>query len=921
MTKKMNFNAVLFIAVIMLSVGTLFCQTSAGNRHNEITEQYLASHPLQNFNREDFGFDETTGIYRISNPVDLFPKSDGKQRPKYLSKGNDLFGFTTPIPPSGTGTQTDPYIIENLGNLRWLSEEGYEAGAWTNKYFLQTADINATETAGWNEGDGYLPIGSEFFPFRGNYDGNGFYINNLTINVPVFEYWDEQVETGFFGRIEFSTLKNMNLQNVDISGWSWIGGFVGVAQHSTIENCFISGEIVSKGNVQLFSTVGGVAGAMSNTHIKDCFSSSNIISNTPHLTLYNAVGGIVGTAHSSNIEKSISMGDVIDSDYAGYVGGIIGYSVATTIKECISIGNVSAEGQEVQFAGGIAGVVLEGSNIISCFSSGNVIASSKGNLHFKSVAAGGIAGIVVSNNIIRYCYSEGTVEARSLETDMINAGGVAGGIESSTIEYSYSKNSLYSNLRAGGIVSNITNNSIVRNSYFKGSIITDFPNLAGGLSGELWTGSIIQNCYATAIGEFTAFGLVGIVETDTSISNSFWDIDTTGIDTAFGLNNGTATNCVGHTTIEMKMQESYTGWDFEDIWDIQPEINIGYPFLRGLPIPVELLPVVNLSAGVDGNEVVLLWEAPEFRMENCIHTYPPASTEASSGTTWGRIITTFIGYEVYRDNVLLTSTPISELTFTDSDVENGVYVYGVLVVYAEGRSEVVKIEVIVDTLSLPNPVVLLTPENEAADVELRPVFTWTLPTEGGVIAGLRFYVESEHIMPSPLRDCFVGNSSKEPRNDDKSGYSTILPADTTEYTLEIVLEYETTYNWYIIAFNQYGDSIDNQVFSFMTKEFVSEKDESALPLRTELLSNFPNPFNPETIIRFNLAVDSMVSIDIYNIRGQKIKSLLNDFRISGEYQVIWEGTDNFGRSVGSGVYFYRMTTDDYRETKRMLMIK
>ena len=90
---------------------------------------------------------------------------------------------------------------------------------------------------------------------------------------------------------------------------------------------------------------------------------------------------------------------------------------------------------------------------------------------------------------------------------------------------------------------------------------------------------------------------------------------------------------------------------------------------------------------------------------------------------------------------------------------------------------------------------------------------------------------------------------------------------------------------------------------------------------TRLNGNFPNPFNPETTISFDLAVESIVLIDIYNIRGQKIRTLLNSMLDMGEHTVIWNGKDDNGRDVSSGLYFYRMMTDDYTAMKRMILMK
>ncbi|MCL2065058.1 MAG: choice-of-anchor J domain-containing protein [Candidatus Cloacimonetes bacterium] len=101
----------------------------------------------------------------------------------------------------------------------------------------------------------------------------------------------------------------------------------------------------------------------------------------------------------------------------------------------------------------------------------------------------------------------------------------------------------------------------------------------------------------------------------------------------------------------------------------------------------------------------------------------------------------------------------------------------------------------------------------------------------------------------------------------------------------------------------------------------NELEPGITPIRTELLGNYPNPFNPETIINFTLSKEAPVVIDIYNIRGQKVRELTNDIYTSGSHQVIWNGTDDNGRAVSSGVYFYQLNADNVSSTRRMVLMK
>lgn len=98
-----------------------------------------------------------------------------------------------------------------------------------------------------------------------------------------------------------------------------------------------------------------------------------------------------------------------------------------------------------------------------------------------------------------------------------------------------------------------------------------------------------------------------------------------------------------------------------------------------------------------------------------------------------------------------------------------------------------------------------------------------------------------------------------------------------------------------------------------------EKD--LIPDKTILYANYPNPFNPETRIAFYLAEETKVKLEIYNIRGQLIRTLMNEIRPAGEGYVVWDGTDEENRGVASGVYLYRFTAGIHTGLKKMLFLK
>ncbi len=93
------------------------------------------------------------------------------------------------------------------------------------------------------------------------------------------------------------------------------------------------------------------------------------------------------------------------------------------------------------------------------------------------------------------------------------------------------------------------------------------------------------------------------------------------------------------------------------------------------------------------------------------------------------------------------------------------------------------------------------------------------------------------------------------------------------------------------------------------------------PEYNTVLSNYPNPFNPSTTIAFTIPTDGCVTLEVFNIKGQKVKSLLDRRMEKGEHAITWHGDDDSGKSCSSGVYLYRMKAGDATKTSRMLLMK
>ncbi|MBI9031834.1 T9SS type A sorting domain-containing protein [bacterium] len=117
-------------------------------------------------------------------------------------------------------------------------------------------------------------------------------------------------------------------------------------------------------------------------------------------------------------------------------------------------------------------------------------------------------------------------------------------------------------------------------------------------------------------------------------------------------------------------------------------------------------------------------------------------------------------------------------------------------------------------------------------------------------------------------------------------------------------------------------SIEDEITSYLTRDFlsiVSNSDSDLVPAYN--LRNYPNPFNPQTTISFNILKAGFVSLTVYNILGQKVTSLINAFKETGDHQIVWKGLDDNGHDVASGVYLYRIQVGKESKTKKMILMK
>ena len=136
-----------------------------------------------------------------------------------------------------------------------------------------------------------------------------------------------------------------------------------------------------------------------------------------------------------------------------------------------------------------------------------------------------------------------------------------------------------------------------------------------------------------------------------------------------------------------------------------------------------------------------------------------------------------------------------------------------------------------------------------------------------------------------------------------------LPVHQSEY-----LVYEDSQNDYV-----YKRIHSNE--QFYSKVLLSADENQIIPNKHSLRQNYPNPFNPITNIAYSIPETEKVNLSIFNIKGQIVKTLVNETKQSGYYSVRWNGTNNSGIKVASGLYFYKLSAGKTILNKKMILLK
>ena len=271
---------------------------------------------------------------------------------------------------------------------------------------------------------------------------------------------------------------------------------------------------------------------------------------------------------------------------------------------------------------------------------------------------------------------------------------------------------------------------------------------------------------------------------------------------------------------------------------------------------------------------------------------PPQNLQAevinvnSISLTWNPGERELLSYKVYRDGEFIaevSNVPFPTTCYLDEELDAGVYSYYVIAVYDEGESD--------PSEEVTEEIILFAPTNLTADNQGNNiVLMWDAPTREFMHYNI---YRNDEFLDTATSVFYVDTNVP-------SGY----------------------YEYYITAV--YSGNHESEPSNTATVQHT-DTENNLLPARTELKGNYPNPFNPETTISFNLKETVNVSITIFNVKGEKISTLLDEEKTAGSYSVTWNGIDKNGNTVPSGIYFFKMVSKGnsgkYTSTKKMILLK
>ncbi|ACF14527.1 GLUG domain protein [Chloroherpeton thalassium ATCC 35110] len=524
-----------------------------------------------------------------------------------------------------------------------------------------------------------------------------------------------------------------------------------------------------------------------------------------------------------------------------------------------------------------------------------------------------IYGLVINrsttNNIGLFGYTDG---AEITDLGLRNAsitgsyytGGIVGYNSDSQVSSCNATGEISGIQQVGGIAAYTYNGATVENCYSTATV--EGSRYVGGLVGQNGSASTVENSYSTGAVTGTINPYGGLVGRNSgTVTNSFWDTETSGQSSSEG---GT-----GKTTAEMMQASTFTnaGWDFATIWRID-EGN-SYPELQWQPITTEQngpsnATQMNLVLKVVGATGTM----PTISFQNSAPSNPvsgnfPTGIDHVSGYYWIIDASGLTSFNEASISVLIAdlSGVYDETTLVwlkrsnaGDDWENigGTITSGYLVSNSFTSFSEFAIGTTTGDNPLPVEIASFTGSSSASGVTLN----WKTASETNN-KGFTIYRNENAIASYSTNDALLGQGTKSSETSYTFIDSDVLLGETYTYTL---VSEDISGDRYI-----YTTDVTVKVTETTTSETKA--------VEYELDQNYPNPFNPTTLINYSLKESGHVKLQVFDMLGRVVAVLVDGYQSAGSHNITFDAS----RIATSGMYFYRLETNNYTKVKKMMLLK
>lgn len=793
---------------------------------------------------------------------------------------------TAVAPTVGDGSKANPYQIATLENLYWIASD---TANW-KYYYIQTADINASETSSWFEGQGWPPIGNNVRHFTGGYNGKSHIIDSLFINRPGMR------GVGLFGYL--GTIDSVGITHANITGGMEVGSLAGHGAH--VKGCFASGYVSG-------AVAGGLVGE-NDGEILSCYSATNVHGGPNDDQ--SSVGGLVGAnVGNALILNSYSLGEV---NGGSGVGGLVGYNMYSLIMNSYSAGKASG----TTSVGGLVGINDDGSNVYNSYwntdSSGqSASAGGKGkttvelrdpSLFINACWDSSVWSMDVNiNNGCPYL-SWQNPGGTPLPQDHLAAPAAGDGSVANPYRIATLKNLcwLASNPTMWKMVYSYVQTADINASETRGYGDREGWMPIGAPGVTFWGvydggGHTIDSLFINRPG-YDYQGLFGA---------AIVVIDSLGIVDAEITGNGSVGCLSGNIGQASTVRYSFSTGKVTGTGSCVGGL-VGYVSTAGKTSNCYSKASVDGTQGV-GGLVGFLQGAS--RIDHCYSSGTVSGNGNVGGLVGQATVSANITSSFWDRGTSGRNTSAGGIGKTTPEMRTGA------TFSSAGWSDSIWFM----DASLNEGYPYLSWENQGGTpLPISPGFSLSVAGIGFGAVPIDSSKEDSVLISNPGTDTLRITKIVSPNNRFAFTPATmdILPSGSAYLFVNFTPHDTSTQSGFIIITDNAPGSPDSLVVSGQGAVQTAVKNVSDVPTAFAIGQNYPNPFNPTTRIDYFVSRTIFVSIKVYDVLGRNVAQLVNEVKRPGRYSISYDGT-----MLPSGVYFYSMSTGTFHRVKKMVLMK